>query len=163
MKFYFCYEQTSSGVWGPVLYHNNPPSIKNGYQYSSNGIGKPTTVPVELDLDNEPSFAWLQRTYPMVKPTSGFRTADGQFFEDKNEAEIHEVTYKLFEPMREFLNKIEGFEGAPPEAIVTKGLEFVRNNVSLFKRYVDVIELIDGEKAPSLEDEHVQVAGSAAA
>ncbi len=69
MKYYFCYQQNMTGKWGPVLFHNDPPIIKNGHEQSSNGEKFPTTAPVEIetDFDEPPGFAYLQHLYPLEK------------------------------------------------------------------------------------------------
>lgn len=151
MKFFFCYEKVL-GKWSPVLYHHNEPQWKDGYIMSLNGQQQPATRPVAVEAEQEPTFASLMKRYPppheeqkMVRPIEGFRTKDGKFFENEDDATLHEVVSDLTNNLREYMGEdmTANLPGEVQDEVILNILRFIGENKDHVSRYIDVIRRKD--------------------
>lgn len=98
-----------------------------------------------------------------MRPVEGFQTLDGKFFEDKNEAEIHECTYRLSEELQEFTVQLDANIPADArEALIVYGLQFIGENLDLVQRYIKARKAKEHELRESTEASTVSTDGQPA-
>src|SRR5690606_19959764 len=127
------------GKWSPVLYHGEMPKRVQKVI---------TTEPVEIREDHEPSFGYLIKQFPppqeeikMVRPIEGFTTKDGKFFENEDEATIHEVVFELTGNFRDFV-KETSFEQIDPQTqdyLILQEMQFISENEEAVQRSLNAI------------------------
>jgi hypothetical protein len=166
-KAFFCYEQTTHGIWSPVVHYDEiiDPMSKET---------KPSrTVPILIertymgDSEIAVSFATLQALYPLdadkalqnesirsrlnqfrrkpvVRPVEGFQTSQGEFFDTENKANLYENGFIL---RMAFAGMIKG---AMPElatdaveGAVTAILEEIKANHETVTRYCDAVAMLN--------------------
>ena len=74
----------------------------------------------------------------MVRPVEGYRTADGAFFEDVDDAVIHECTYKLSDGLAAFVLGLDAtITPEAREGLIVFGLRFIGENSETVEKYLN--------------------------